>query len=194
MQVMTKEVLGRLEMVVSLSVVMLISNEYCDKLLLVQDAETGMWSPPAGGLEWLESGRMESFTEGLLREVGEEVGGEVERPRLEAVLNLAGERKNRIGVVYSGSLKEGDYRPEDSKEIVKVKFFTSAELVQLLKVDDLRKPEFNRGLVIWWLRNERRCMWDPYRGAEPLDKDTVLDERYLERWLERSIEELDSTD
>lgn len=184
----------RRELKVTLSVAVLVSANSHRKLLLVQDAETGQWSPPAGGLEWLvDQKRMETFTEGVERELQEEIGQEVGYLRLRALVNLPGKGKNRIGAIYTAVLdsETNDFVPADPSEISAIRPFSEDELIDLLKQDGLtRMPEFNRGLIVWWLRNSHRDSWDPYRGAEPLDDGRELDERYLQEWLTKPIEEL----
>lgn len=174
----------RKEITVSLSVVALVSNFNSKKLLLVQNRETGQWSPPAGGLTWFENeNRMETFGEGVVRELAEETGLQVEKLSLEAMVNVPGKTKNHIGAVYTGVYK-GDlnnFEPADKHEISQVRFFSENELFALLNNDEaIRRPEFNRGLIAWWLQNEHKYAWDPFRG-EDLPPE-ILDERYLKRW------------
>jgi ADP-ribose pyrophosphatase YjhB (NUDIX family) len=191
---MSRENGERRELNTTLSVVVLVSDFNSMNLLLVQDKESGKWSPPAGGLNWLESERrIETFAEGVERELREETGVEVDYMRLKSIVNLPGIERNHIGAVYiaQAGLGEERFSPEDLEEIGDVKFFSEDELIQLFgQIGTIRKPEFNRGLIAWWLRNAHRHSWDPYRGAEPLDQGRVLDERYLEEWLDKPTEEL----
>ncbi len=179
----------RTELLVTLSVVVLVSCNNSKELLLVQDAETGKWSPPAGGLNWLpDKGRLETFKEGVERELLEEAGlrSNVRGPL--AILHIPGQNKDKIGVVYESSFKGLgiEFQPKNVEEIAAVKAFSVPELIDLIDESRIRKPEFNKGLIIWWMRNRQRDMWDPFKvkGNRPLDENIVLDERYLHYWNE----------
>ncbi len=192
---MSREHGERRELNVTLSVVALISNADQTELLLVQNKEIGGWGPPAGALKWLGSeNRMETFTEGIERELHEETGLNVEQPRITAIVNLPGEAKNHIGVVYSFSveLEEEECHPEDGEEISNVRFHSEDELIRLLSGEaTISRPEFNRGLNVWWLRNKHRDNWDSFSGTTyPLDWNVVLDERYLKKWENKPVEEI----
>jgi len=143
-----------------------------------------------GGVKWLEQeGRIESPTEALEREIWEEVGYRFDQRSKELrpmVVIIPGERKSRVGYVYEFSLDvEEDFNPQDRAEIAQVRFFKAGELIDLVGecVTQFYRPEFNRGMVVWWLRNEHRSAWDPYSPwSERLGP--VLNPDFLWRWTD----------
>ena len=187
---MNVEKKDRRELHVTLSVVALISDSTSRYLLLVKDRETGKWQPPAGGLQWLEDeDRIETFGEGVSREVLEETGIFLP-PNLDplVVMSLRGKDKYRMGAVYKYTLKEEtkNISPRDTNEIEEVKFFNDHELVALLRQENgINRPNFNRGLIAWWLRNEHRDSWDIYKGDKMHDEK--LNEKYLKEWEDAKI-------
>lgn len=137
-----------------------------------------------------EKKQLETFNEGIARELIQETGIQLSEeyfPQIEAIITLPGKDKYRIGAVYKFSIAEeelGIRTPTDSGEIEETKLFSEDELLVLLDHKDaIDRPEFNIGLV-WWIRNGHRDRWDPYRGANPLDK--ILDERYLKKWFQKT--------
>src|SRR3972149_187944 len=140
---MGKENDDRREILVSLSVVALISDLSSTSLLLVKDVSTGKWGPPAGRLNWLaEDKRLETFSEGLIRELHEETGirlSEEYPPKIEAIINMPGEDKYRMGVVYeltAGDEVLGELGQLDADEIEGIRFFTEDDLLALLDQED----------------------------------------------------------
>lgn len=187
----------RREFTASLSVVAIISNDDSTQMLLVKDRKSGKWQPPAGGLRWKDSeNRLETFLEGITREVQEETSIELtEEPHFISIVNVPGTNKNHIGAVYSAVVRidQGhELLPVDGEEIEAVKFFTEKELVELLREQDMiNRPEFNKGIIAWWLRNEARVNWDPYgpfrpSSSNPKDRNSDLNERYLQHWATKS--------
>ena len=96
----------RHEFLVSLSSACLISDKFSKRLLLVKDRETGKWQPPAGGLKWNnKENRMETFLEGMVREVQEETGIQLNSYiHLKSIVNIPGKDKNRMGAIYTAHL------------------------------------------------------------------------------------------
>jgi NADH pyrophosphatase NudC (nudix superfamily) len=130
---------------------------------------------------------METFEEAVLREVFEETGiRPVRTPRLLTVINIPGKNKNHIGAIFQTSFGYDELshlHPQDTSEIEAVRVFTDKELFELLNTPDaINRPQFNKGLIAWWWRNEHRDVWDPHRGTEPEDKGISLDEIYLKKW------------
>ncbi len=179
---------------VTISVAVMITDFNCRSLLLVKNRVEQKWGLPAGGLQWLEhKKRLETPEEAVNRELTEETGLKEtnlnHRLTREAVINLTapGEPRGKIGHIYDGTtdlgITDGHGQlmasPEDITEIEEAKFFEEEELIALLKKKEIRKPDFNRGIIIWWIRNRHRDRWDPYRGAEPIDGHHELDEVLL---------------
>jgi len=187
----------RKELLVTISVATMVNDRNSERLLLVRNTGTQKWGLPAGGLKWLDrEDRMETSVEALKRELMEETGlkeGGFNFQEKPYVINLSSGSKNRIGLIYEGNLLYDEYdrvvsnegklisRPSNKQETDDARFFGEKELLELLKNDLIYKPEFNRGLTIWWIRNQHRDRWDPYRGVNPLDEDKILDELTIVR-------------
>ena len=53
----------------------------------------------------------------------------------------------------------------------------------LREKDAINRPNLNRGLIIFWLRNEHIHAWDPYSGHEgSVDDGLEITGNYLEKW------------
>ena len=196
---MTERILTneRKEFLVSLSVAILVSNERSEKMLLVKNRQTGKWGPPAGGLQWLdEKDRLETPFESAERELLEETGVKAKIDHnIRGMINLPGAAKNRLGFIFETSINEKELKkndPTDVEEIEDVRFFNQEELLKLLnEPNSIYRPEFNRALIIFWLRSEHRDAWDD--SCKPLGTkltamiDSHIDELYLQK-----ITELDS--
>lgn len=185
----------RKQLLVTLSVAALISDEDSKRLLLVKHCKNGLLGLPAGGLKWLKAEkRLETAHEALKRELQEETGLDPNHLRyhLIGLINLPGETKNRFGIIFDVDFEEPPdyrpgtgadfpYKPTDTEEIESANFFTPVQLLDFMRKDVIYKPDFNRGLIHWWIRNSERTVWDPYRGATSPDEDSDLNEELLRK-------------
>lgn len=138
------------------SVALIIRNR--DRsLLLVRKKDSGQWGLPAGGL--LGEERLE---EAARRELMEETGlgpDDVTNFGCPRVLDIPGETKTSVGLVYVVSMKEPLPREgvvPDSDETELVRPFTNDELAELLRTPErIYKPGFNIPAINYWFEYSR---------------------------------------
>lgn len=146
----------------SYSVCLLVQANYESGLLFVRQRGTKQWGPIAGGIQKAADGNMESFIGAAIREYYEEAGPnapELVEPGVMPVgvfLVESGPR-TRFGLVLRCSISPtqplSSYERMDSNEIDLVKLFSPLELLELFREPrKIYKPEFNRDLIAYWLR------------------------------------------
>jgi len=129
---------------ISVSSAVLIEDEKGRILLVQQEAEWKgeKWGPPAGGIH-----AFESPIEAALRETKEETGLEVELIDLMGVYTVPrGPSTTSIGFVFRGKIVGGEMALRNG-EIKNYKYFTKEELEELIRNNQLYKPEFNIPLI-----------------------------------------------
>jgi 8-oxo-dGTP diphosphatase len=106
----------------SVSVAGVVVDE-AGRVLVIQRHDNGRWEPPGGILE-----RDETFEQGVLREVREETGLDVEVERLTGVYkNMS---RGIVALVYRCHAVAGQTRP--SRESVQVRWATPQEVESLM--------------------------------------------------------------
>jgi ADP-ribose pyrophosphatase len=146
---------------VNVSATVLLANDKGELLLLQQAAESKgfKWGPPAGGINPFEDPLMCAK-----RETKEEIGVSIELQRLVGVYTVKG-GKNALGMAYvfAGTITEGEITPAKG-EIMNYRFFSRKELKELIKSDELYKPEYNIPSIRDWLSGKNY----PLEGIRPL--------------------------
>lgn len=132
---------------VRISPAVVIEDENGRLLLVQQEAEWKgkKWGPPAGGLH-----AFESPTEAALRETKEETGLEVELIDLIGVYTVPrGSSRTSISFAFRGKVVGGVVTLRKG-EIENYRYFSLEELKELIKNDQLYKPEFAIPLIEDW--------------------------------------------
>lgn len=139
--------LKRKRLPVSISAAVLIEDEKGRLLLVQQEAKwkEGEWGPPAGRVH-----AFESPTEVALRETKEETGLEVELIDLVGVYTVPrGAHTTSIGFVFRGKIVSGKIALQKG-EIKNCKYFSPKKLEELIKKDEIYKPEFSIPVIKDW--------------------------------------------
>ncbi len=136
-----------------------------NRLLLVRDRESNKWGPPAGRIK-----PKETFGEALLREFAEETGLPnyaldfmpsskfLETGGFSVVpINLPGEVKSRVGLVYSGTVRDvvdmsyTGWRVIGDEDVDRAKPFSYKEIMALIDSGRVHREGLNAPLLISWL-------------------------------------------
>jgi len=143
---MSKEQRERLP--VSVSAAVFIEDSQGRLLLLQQAAEYKgkKWGPPAGGMH-----AHENPIDTVLRETKEEIGVEVELINLIGIYTAdRGDNATGIAFCFRAKIVGGEIAPKEG-EIMNFSFFTPAEVQEIIKKDQLYKPEYNLPTLKDWL-------------------------------------------
>jgi 8-oxo-dGTP pyrophosphatase MutT (NUDIX family) len=136
------------------------------RLLLVRDREAKKWSVPAGHIK-----PNETFGEALTREFGEETGLPQYaldlRPSISTFqetggmmvtpINLPGETKSRVGLVYNGGVRDLKDMPNRGWKVTgdedtdRAKPFNYKEVMALIDSGAVHRENLNAPLLISWL-------------------------------------------
>lgn len=157
---MSKEQRERLP--VSVSAAVFVEDDQGRLLLLRQAAEWKgkRWGPPAGGMHAHEDPMMNA-----LREAKEEIGVEVELVDLIGIYTAdRGNDATGIGFVFRGRITNGDIKIRQG-EIIDHRFFSPAEIQDLIERDLIYKPEYNLPAIRDWVEG---CYY-PIEVVRPLD-------------------------
>lgn len=148
---------GRQERWPTTTSVALIMRNSDRSLVLVRKKDGGQWCLPAGGLL-----RGERLEEAAYRELRQETGlgpNDITNLGHPKVLDIPGETKTSIGLVYVVSMKEPLSREgivPESGETDWVRPFTNDELAKLLQTPgEVYKPGFNIPAINYWFEYSR---------------------------------------
>lgn len=92
-------------------------------VLLVEQRHSGGWALPGGLLK-----RSEDPVDGLVREVGEEIGVQLEKSQLPAPTALVDPRARRVDLVFVLDAEGRQPRREDEVEVLRLGWFALGEL------------------------------------------------------------------
>ncbi len=164
------------------------------ELLLARKRNSMKWTLPAGGAELVldaKTGqkRLETSREALRRELLQETGINIkDLSHLSfigaLIMDHPTKNKHSLGFVFAATLDEEfveELLPQD-QEIEELKFFMPSELRVLLEGGDnsLFRPDFNEGLIRWWVRN----VWTHDNLDYPVHDDGPIDEVLIRRLIE----------
>jgi ADP-ribose pyrophosphatase YjhB (NUDIX family) len=93
------------------------------RLLLVEQRHSGGWALPGGLLK-----RSEDPVDGLVREVGEEIGVQLDRSQLPTPTALVDAPARRVDLVFVLEAEDDRPRPEDEVEVLRLGWFALDEL------------------------------------------------------------------
>jgi 8-oxo-dGTP pyrophosphatase MutT (NUDIX family) len=93
------------------------------RLLLVEQRHSGGWALPGGLLK-----RSEDPVDGLVREVGEEIGVQLDRSQLPTPTALVDAQARRVDLVFVLDAEDERPRREDEVEVLRLGWFGRDEL------------------------------------------------------------------
>lgn len=136
----------RERLAVSVSSAVFIEDGQGRILLLQQSSENKgfRWGPPGGGME-----AHEDPIKNALREVEEEMGVPVELIDLIGIYTTDRGDNSGIGFVFRGKIIQGEIKLREG-EIKDARFFTQAEIQELIDTNMLYKPEYNLRAIKDW--------------------------------------------
>lgn len=132
---------------VNIAVAVLIEDQKGRLLLVKQRAqgENPQWGPPAGGMDLGETP-----LEAAVRETEEEIGVKPILKGIFVILPTYRDCRPGLGFVFSGEIPQSHYISPNPAEVEEARYFSPAEIAELVKNDQLYRPDYNLPAIEVW--------------------------------------------